>query len=120
MDDENVVNEVESNVSGIEDNSSDLEIDTVSEEHSEIESDSVVVQETSVLSDSLLFDIKKGVDNIENALTVSDQALPLLSVAPESSGIEGYYVDVNGYRVYIPVDRVQYLSKTLQSIIICS
>lgn len=112
MDDENVVNEVESNDSGIEDNTSDLETDIVSEEDFEIESRSIEFQESPILNDSLLLDIKNGVDNIEYALTFSDQALPLLSVAPESSGIEGYYVDVNGYRVYFPVDRVQYLSKT--------
>lgn len=66
-------------------------------------------------STELLMDIKKGVDDINASLSADpDSVVPelLRSVSPESSGIEGYYVDVNGYRVYIPCDRIQYLSKT--------
>lgn len=65
-----------------------------------------------VIDDGILYEIKEGIDDLRVSLGASDSPL-LLRGLDDNTSIDGYYVRSGlGENVYIPVDRVQYLSKT--------
>lgn len=61
-----------------------------------------------------LSDIKSGVDNINNSLSLDTDGLSLLRSGNSVSSIDGYYVYSSSRNevIYIPRDRVQYFSIT--------
>lgn len=75
--------------------------------------DSVGDSHVDSLDFSILNDIKSGVDSINRALSIDDVALPTVDLDDSSSTIDGYFVTVSGVKVYLPVDRIQYISRTV-------
>lgn len=69
------------------------------------------------LSVQLLNGISDQIDDLAVNLGVSTKSLPLLG-SPSPSSINGYYVTTRGENVFIPRDRIQYLSKTANGNII--
>lgn len=65
-----------------------------------------------VVDDGILYEIKEGIDDLRVSLGASDSPL-LLRGLDDNTSIDGYFVRSGlNENVYIPVDRVQYLSKT--------
>lgn len=75
--------------------------------------DSVGDSHVDSLDFSILNDIKSGVDSINRALSIDDVSLPTVDLDDSSSTIDGYFVTVSGVKVYLPVDRIQYISRTV-------
>lgn len=114
---ENDVNEIENNVyvdsivvsDEVEADDSENQLD--GDSHSSL--DSLGDSHVDSLDFSILNDIKSGVDSINRALSIDDVALPTVDLDDFPSTIDGYFVTVNGVKVYLPVDRVQYISRTV-------
>ena len=80
----------------------------------EVQNGNVVLNDVHVnnVDSDILNEIKAGVSDIKALMTINDNSLPTVHLYDDASGIDGYNVLVNGQRVFIPVDRVQYISRT--------
>lgn len=80
----------------------------------EVSNANVVLNDVHVnnVDSDILNEIKVGVKDIKALMTINDTSLPTVHLNDDASGIDGYNVIVNGQRVFIPVDRVQYISRT--------
>lgn len=114
---ENDVNEIENNLDVDSFVVSD-EVETDDKENqldndSQSSFDSVGDTYNDSIDISLLKDIKSGVDSINRALSIDNVALPTVDLDDSPSTIDGYFVTVSGVKVYLPVDRIQYISRTV-------
>lgn len=117
MGDENEIFENENSVGDdslmvsdeVKTDSSEDQLELDSQSSSDLDS----VTHDDSLNLDLLKDIKFGVDSINRALSIDDVALPTVDLDDSPSTIDGYFVTVSGVKVYLPVDRIQYISRTV-------